>query len=77
VEEALGTAEVRCLPRRRARLPVATFCLARSSVTANCGYVAAVRSYEGTLDPETMKEDVREVNAGYECGIGVDKLVGR
>jgi len=21
-----------------------------------------------------MKEDVREVNAGYECGIGVDKF---
>lgn len=21
-----------------------------------------------------MKEDVREVNAGYECGIGIDKF---
>ena len=21
-----------------------------------------------------MKDDVREVNAGYECGIGVDKF---
>jgi translation initiation factor IF-2 len=31
--------------------------------------------YEGTLDSlKRMKEDVREVNAGYECGIGVDKF---
>jgi len=31
--------------------------------------------YEGVLDSlKRMKEDVREVNAGYECGIGVDKF---
>jgi translation initiation factor IF-2 len=31
--------------------------------------------YEGTLDSlKRMKEDAREVNAGYECGIGIDKF---
>ena len=31
--------------------------------------------YEGVLDSlKRMKDDVKEVNAGYECGIGVDKF---
>jgi translation initiation factor IF-2 len=31
--------------------------------------------YEGTLDSlKRMREDTREVNAGYECGIGIDKF---
>ncbi len=31
--------------------------------------------YQGTLDSlKRIKEDAREVNAGYECGIGVDKF---
>ena len=30
---------------------------------------------EGALDSlKRMKEDVREVNSGYECGIGVDRF---
>jgi translation initiation factor IF-2 len=29
--------------------------------------------YEGNLDSlKRMKEDAREVNSGYECGIGLD-----
>ena len=31
--------------------------------------------FEGALDSlKRMKEDVREVNSGYECGIGVDRF---
>ena len=31
--------------------------------------------HEGVLDSlKRMKEDVREVNSGYECGIGIDKF---
>jgi translation initiation factor IF-2 len=31
--------------------------------------------YEGVLDSlKRMKDDVKEVNAGYECGIGVDRF---
>lgn len=31
--------------------------------------------YEGVLDSlKRMKEDAREVNSGYECGIGLDKF---
>ena len=31
--------------------------------------------YQGQIDSlKRMKEDAREVNAGYECGIGVSKF---
>lgn len=31
--------------------------------------------YDGSLDSlKRVREDVREVNSGYECGIGVDKF---
>jgi len=71
--EPLGTVEVRAVfPVGKGA--VAGCCSpASSSATANCGCVEAV-IYEGTLDSlKRIKEDVREVNAGYECGIGVDK----
>jgi len=77
VEEALGQVEVR-----------AVFAVGRGAV-AGC-YVQsgkAVRNcnirvrrggkviYEGILDSlKRMKEDTKEVAAGYECGIGVDKF---
>ena len=33
--------------------------------------------YEGNLDSlKRMKEDAREVNSGYECGIGIDSFNG-
>jgi translation initiation factor IF-2 len=77
VEEPLGQIEVR-----------AVFAVGRGAV-AGC-YVQsgkAIRNcnirvrrggqviYEGTLDSlKRMKDDVKEVNAGYECGVGVDKF---
>ncbi|NES80897.1 MAG: translation initiation factor IF-2 [Moorea sp. SIO2B7] len=77
VEESLGQAEVR-----------AVFNVGRGSV-AGC-YVQSgkvVRNrlirvrrggeviYEGSIDSlKRVKEDVREVNSGYECGIGVAKF---
>jgi len=73
MEEPLGTVEVRAV------FPV-------GSAVAGCYVLSGkllrnklrVRRggkviYEGTLDSSNAK-DVREVNAGYECGIGVDKF---
>ncbi|WNZ23887.1 translation initiation factor IF-2 [Leptolyngbya sp. NK1-12] len=77
VEEPLGEAEVR-----------AVFPVGRGAV-AGCYILSgkAIRNsrvrvrrggevvYEGNLDSlKRMKEDVREVNAGYECGIGIDSF---
>ncbi len=77
VEEALGEVEVRAV------FPVGRGSIAGSyilsgKVIRNCK--ARVRRgdrviYEGTLDSvKRMKEDVKEVNAGFECGIGIDKF---
>lgn len=31
--------------------------------------------YEGSMDSlKRMKEDAKEVNAGFECGVGIDKF---
>jgi translation initiation factor IF-2 len=77
VEEALGQVEVR-----------AVFKVGRGSV-AGCYVLSGkvVRNsklrvrrgskviYEGTLDSlKRMKDDAKEVNTGYECGIAVDKF---
>ncbi|EAZ92149.1 translation initiation factor IF-2 [Crocosphaera chwakensis] len=77
VESPLGRAEVR-----------AVFSVGRGAV-AGCyvqsGKVVRNRQirvhrnnqvvYQGALDSlKRVKEDVREVNSGYECGIGVDKF---
>ncbi|MGQ4650305.1 translation initiation factor IF-2 [Lyngbya aestuarii] len=77
VEEPLGEVEVR-----------AVFPVGRGAV-AGCYVLSgkAVRNcqirvrrggkvvYEGNLDSlKRMKDDAREVNAGYECGVGVDKF---
>jgi translation initiation factor IF-2 len=77
VEEPLGQAEVR-----------AVFPVGRGAV-AGCYILSgkAIRNsrvrvrrggevvHEGNLDSlKRMKEDVREVNAGYECGIGLDSF---
>ncbi|NER32432.1 MAG: hypothetical protein F6J89_33780, partial [Symploca sp. SIO1C4] len=33
--------------------------------------------YEGALDSlKRIKEDVREVNSGFECGVGIDNFSG-
>ncbi|AFY40150.1 bacterial translation initiation factor 2 (bIF-2) [[Leptolyngbya] sp. PCC 7376] len=77
VEEHLGKAEVRAVfPVGRGSV---AGCYVQSGkvvrnrmVRVNRGSVVV---YEGPLDSlKRVKEDVREVNSGYECGIGVDKF---
>ncbi|OLP17559.1 translation initiation factor IF-2 [Leptolyngbya sp. 'hensonii'] len=77
VEEHLGQVEV------RATFPVGRGMVAGCYVLSgkairNCN-VRVLRSgtvvYQGTLDSlKRMKEDTREVNAGYECGIGINNF---
>ena len=77
VEEPLGQSEVRAV------FPVGKGAVAGCYVLSgkmlrNCK-VRVRRGgkvlYEGALDSlKRMKEDSREVNAGYECGIGIDKF---
>lgn len=75
VEEALGQVEVRAVfPVGRGQ--VAGCYVQSGKIIRNCkirirrgGNVI----HESSLDSlKRMKEDAREVNAGYECGIGVD-----
>jgi len=77
VEEPLGTVEVRAV------FPVGkgavAGCYVLSGKLLRNSKLRVRRGgkviYEGTLDSlKRIKEDVREVNAGYECGIGVDKF---
>jgi translation initiation factor IF-2 len=77
VEEPLGQVEVRAVfPVGRGK--IAGCYVLSGKVVRNCKL--RVRRggkviYEGTLDSlKRMKDDVREVNAGYECGIAVDKF---
>ncbi|TAE56878.1 MAG: translation initiation factor IF-2 [Nostocales cyanobacterium] len=77
VEEPLGQTEVRAVfPVGRGA--VAGCYVQSGKLLRNCK--VRVRrgnkvTYEGVLDSlKRMKEDVREVNAGYECGIGIDKF---
>lgn len=77
VEEPLGQTEVRAVfPVGRGA--VAGCYVQSGKLVRNCK-VRVRRAgkviYEGVLDSlKRMKEDAREVNAGYECGIGVDKF---
>ncbi|GAB1542759.1 hypothetical protein NUACC21_54330 [Scytonema sp. NUACC21] len=76
VEEHLGQAEVRAVfPVGRGL--VAGCYVQSGKLFRNCK-VRVRRNgkviNEDTLDSlKRMKEDVREVNAGYECGVGIDK----
>jgi translation initiation factor IF-2 len=75
-EEHLGQAEVRAVfPVGRGS--VAGCYVQSGKLTRNCKVRVRRNNkviYEGVLDSlKRMKEDVREVNAGYECGIGIDK----
>ncbi|MBD2354138.1 translation initiation factor IF-2 [Tolypothrix sp. FACHB-123] len=77
VEEALGQTEVRAVfPVGRGA--VAGCYVQSGKLVRNCKLRVRRGSkivYEGVLDSlKRMKEDAREVNAGYECGIGVDKF---
>jgi translation initiation factor IF-2 len=77
VEEELGKAEVRAVfPVGRGS--VAGCYIQSGKVIRNCK-VRVQRGgkviHEGALDSlKRMREDAREVNAGYECGIGVDSF---
>ncbi|HEY9852292.1 MAG TPA: translation initiation factor IF-2 [Leptolyngbyaceae cyanobacterium] len=77
VEEPLGNVEVRAVfPVGRGT--VAGCYVLSGKVIRNCK-VRVRRGgqviYEGTLDSlKRMKEDTKEVNAGFECGIGIDKF---
>ncbi|MBK1988872.1 translation initiation factor IF-2 [Sphaerospermopsis aphanizomenoides BCCUSP55] len=77
VEEPLGQTEVRAVfPVGRGA--VAGCYVQSGKLVRNCKLRVRRNSkviYEGVLDSlKRMKEDVREVNAGYECGIGIDKF---
>ncbi|WP_341526491.1 translation initiation factor IF-2 [Nostoc sp. UHCC 0302] len=77
VEEPLGQTEVRAVfPVGRGA--VAGCYVQSGKLVRNCK-VRVRRNgkviYEGVLDSlKRMKEDAREVNAGYECGVGMDKF---
>jgi translation initiation factor IF-2 len=77
VEEALGQVEVRAV-FSIGRGKIAGCYVLSGKVVRNCK-VRVSRGgqvvYQGTLDSlKRMKDDVKEVNAGYECGIGIDKF---
>ncbi|NDJ17381.1 translation initiation factor IF-2 [Myxacorys almedinensis] len=75
VEEALGQAEVRAVfPVGRGA--VAGCYVQSGKLIRNCKarvHRGSQKVHEGNLDSlKRMREDAREVNAGYECGIGLD-----
>ncbi|MEB3886488.1 translation initiation factor IF-2 [Lyngbya sp. CCY1209] len=77
VEEPLGQAEVRAIfPVGRSR--VAGCYVQSGKLIRNCKIRVHRGSqvlYDGFLDSlKRIKEDVKEVNAGYECGIGTDNF---
>jgi translation initiation factor IF-2 len=77
VEESLGQAEVRAVfPVGRGS--VAGCYVQSGKIVRNC-QIRINRNrqvvYEGNLDSlKRMKEDTKEVNAGYECGLGSSKF---
>ena len=77
VEEPLGQAEVRAVfPVGRGTV---AGCYVQSGKVVRNRFIRVRRGgevvYEEKLDSlKRMKEDVREVNAGYECGIGAAKF---
>ena len=77
VEEPLGRVEVRAV-FNVGRGSVAGCYVQSGKIIRNC-QIRVRRGnkvvYEGNLDSlKRMKEDAREVNAGYECGIGSSKF---
>jgi translation initiation factor IF-2 len=77
VEESLGQTEVRAVfPVGRGA--VAGCYVQSGKLVRNCKLRVRRANkviYEGVLDSlKRMKEDAREVNSGYECGIGIDKF---
>lgn len=77
VEEPLGQAEVRAIfPVGRAR--VAGCYVQSGKLVRNCKirvHRGGQTLYDGFLDSlKRIKDDVKEVNAGYECGIAADNF---
>jgi translation initiation factor IF-2 len=77
VEESLGVAQVRAV-FSVGRGAVAG-CYVQSGKVVRNRFIRVLRNgkvlYEGNLDSlRRVKDDVKEVNAGYECGIGVAKF---
>jgi len=79
VEEDLGEAEVRAVfPVGRGA--IAGCYIQSGKLVRNCRVRVRRKDqvvFEGILDSlKRMKDDVREVNSGYECGVGVDNFGG-
>ena len=79
VEEPLGQVEVRAVFNVRKGSVAGCYVLS-GKVTRNCR-IRVMRKgdvvYEGNLDSlKRMKDDVKEVAAGFECGIGMDNFNG-
>jgi translation initiation factor IF-2 len=77
VEEPLGQVEVRAV-FQAGRGNIAGCYVLSGKALRNCN-IRVMRKgqlvYEGTLDSlKRIKDDVREVNAGFECGIRLDKF---
>lgn len=77
VEEPLGEVEVRAVfPVGRNK--VAGCYVLSGKIIRNCKVRVHRKQelvHEGALDSlKRMKEDAKEVNAGYECGIGIDRF---
>ncbi len=77
VEEALGQAEVRAVfPVGRGA--VAGCYVQSGKLVRNCKvriHRGGSTVHEGVLDSlKRMREDAREVNSGYECGVGLDSF---
>jgi translation initiation factor IF-2 len=77
VEEPLGQVEVRAV-FQAGRGNIAGCYVLSGKALRNCSIRVLRKSqlvYEGTLDSlKRVKDDVREVNAGFECGIRLDKF---
>ena len=77
VEQALGEAEVRAV-FSIGKSAVAGCYVTSGSLTRNCKfrlYRGKQKLYSGDLDSlKRMKNDVKEVNTGFECGIGCDRF---
>lgn len=77
VEEPLGQVEVRAV-FSVGKGAVAGCYVQSGKAIRNCKvrvYRSGNKMFEGNLDSlKRMKEDTKEVNAGYECGIGIDNF---